>query len=113
MGDFVGQWIRNIVLDDNNEAVAVREFDNAVGGVVSIAVHPFNGALYYISWATFVNKVEWAPTANQAPTAIASSDVNFLPSPLPKLPHSPGACFRLPMILTLAGSTPMEMIRSA
>jgi glucose/arabinose dehydrogenase len=83
MGDFVGQWIRNIVLDDNNEAVAVREFDNDVGGVVSIAVHPFDGDLYYISWATFITKVEYAPTANQAPTAIASSDVNFGPSPLP------------------------------
>ena len=82
MADYAHQWIRNFVLDDNNEAVAVREFDNDAGGVVAMAVNPLDGALYYISWATFVNKVEYAPDGNQPPTAIATSNTNFGATPL-------------------------------
>ena len=92
LGDYGGQWIRNIVLDDNNEALAIREFDNDVGGVVAIVVHPIDGDLYYISWATFLSKIVYAPTGNQPPIAVANSGVNYGLSPLP-IQFSSGASF--------------------
>jgi glucose/arabinose dehydrogenase len=82
LGDFGGQWIRNVEVDVAHEAEAVHEFDSEAGGVVALAAHPLDGSLYYISWATFVNRVEYAPTANQAPEAIVTSDTNYGPSPL-------------------------------
>ena len=79
--DYGRQWIRNAQFDENDQLVAVQEFDNDTGGVVSIEVSPVDGSLYYISWATFLNKVEYQPTGNQDPVAIATSDINFGTAP--------------------------------
>ncbi|BDY05899.1 LamG-like jellyroll fold domain-containing protein [Ferrimonas sp. YFM] len=81
-GDFGGQWVRNFVMDDNNRVTQVRPFASDAGGVVFIATHPDDGRLYYISWATFIYRVSYAPGGNRVPTAVASATPNYGPSPL-------------------------------
>jgi PKD repeat protein len=82
LADYGRTWIRNVVFDDNNEPLAVREFDDDAGGVVSMAVDPDSGDVYYITWTAFVNRLEYAPNGNQAPTAFATSDTNYGTTPL-------------------------------
>ena len=77
-GDFGGQWIRNFVVDPLTDTVLeVKEFDSAAGGVVAMETHPSEGGLYYISWASQLMKVSYAPGGNQAPQAVAAVDQAF------------------------------------
>jgi hypothetical protein len=68
-GDYGGQWIKNFTFDQNDNPVSVRDFLSNGGGVVFVATHPVNGALYYISWSTTVRKISYLPSGNLPPTA--------------------------------------------
>jgi glucose/arabinose dehydrogenase len=81
-GDYEGQWIRNFVFDTNNNPVAVREFLSGGGGVVSIATHPIDGGLYYVTWTNGIKRIRYGANANQPPKAVARADKYFGPSPL-------------------------------
>lgn len=80
--DYGAQWIKNFVFDMNNRPVAVRDFLSSGGGIVFVTTHPITGALYYIQWGSTVRRISYVPTANQPPTAVASSDVTYGAAPL-------------------------------
>jgi glucose/arabinose dehydrogenase len=81
-GDYEGQWIRNFVFDTNNKPVAVRNFLTGGGGIVSIATHPVDGSLYYVTWTNGIKRIRYGVTGNQPPKALAGADKMFGPSPL-------------------------------
>jgi len=60
----------------------VRNFAGNAGGVVFIAMHPINGALYYIGWTESLRKIIYIGGSNQPPRAVASSDLAYGPGPL-------------------------------
>ena len=80
--DFETQWIRNFVFDTNNRPVAVRNFLTGGGGVVSIATHPVDGSLYYVTWTNGIKRVRFGVTGNQPPKAVAAADKTYGPGPL-------------------------------
>src|SRR6185503_7001172 len=79
-GDYEGQWIRNFVFDTNNRPVVVRDFLTGGGGVVSIATHPVDGGLYYVTWTNGIKRIRYG--GNQPPRAIAGADRTYGPGPL-------------------------------
>jgi glucose/arabinose dehydrogenase len=80
--DYEGGWIRNFVFDTNNRPVAVRTFLTNGGGIVCIASHPVDGALYYISWTNAVRRIRYTGNGNQAPRAAATANKAYGPGPL-------------------------------
>ena len=80
--DYGVGWIRNFLFDSNDRPVAVRDFLSDGGGVVALGVEPQTGYLYYISWAQILRRIRYTAAANQAPTADASADRYYGPSPL-------------------------------
>ena len=45
LGDYVGGWIRNLVFDQADQLIEVREFMSDGGLIVSMAEHPIDGSL--------------------------------------------------------------------
>jgi glucose/arabinose dehydrogenase len=80
--DYETQWIRNFTFDTNNQPVSVRDFLTGGGGVVSIATHPVDGGLYYVTWTNGIKRIRYGVTGNQPPGAMAGADKSFGPSPL-------------------------------
>lgn len=80
--DYETQWIRNFVFDTNNKPVAVRNFLTGGGGVVSIATHPVDGGLYYVTWTNGIKRIRYGVTANRPPVAIATADRTYGAGPL-------------------------------
>jgi glucose/arabinose dehydrogenase len=80
--DYETLWIRNFVFDTNNKPVAVRNFLTGGGGVVSIATHPVDGGLYYVTWTNGIKRIRYGVTGNQPPKALATADKSYGPSPL-------------------------------
>lgn len=80
--DYETQWIRNFVFDTNNNPVAVRNFLTGGGGIVSIATHPVDGGLYYVTWTNGIKRIRYGATANRPPAAAATADKTYGPSPL-------------------------------
>jgi len=78
--DYETLWIRNFVFDTNNRPVAVRDFLTDGGGVVSIATHPVDGGLYYVTWTNGIKRIRYG--GNQPPRAVASADRTYGPGPL-------------------------------
>ncbi|WP_169628115.1 LamG-like jellyroll fold domain-containing protein [Ferrimonas senticii] len=81
-GDFGAQWIRHLRFDEQYRVTEVNEFADDAGGVVFIGSHPQSGDLYYISWASFLYHVEYAPGGNRPPQAQIAADKQFGASPL-------------------------------
>ena len=80
--DYGAQWIRNFEMDVNDRVVAVTPFLSDTGGVVYVSTNPVSGSLYYISWASFVRQVTYAPGGNRPPTASFTASPRFGPAPL-------------------------------
>jgi glucose/arabinose dehydrogenase len=80
--DYEKQWIRNFVFDTNQSPVAVRNFLTNGGGIVSIATHPIDGGLYYVTWTNGIKRIRYGDTANRPPVAVANADTTFGPTPL-------------------------------
>jgi uncharacterized repeat protein (TIGR01451 family) len=80
--DYGGRWIRNVRFDANWNPIEVKDFLSNIGSVVFIATHPTQGSLYYVRYPGEIRKVTYTGGGNQAPIAVASSDVNSGTSPL-------------------------------
>jgi len=84
-GDYGAQWIKNIVVDQNDVLLEVRDFASNAGGVVALATHPQAGSLYYIAWASFLRKISYPtglpdttpPTDPTNLVAVAFSDTRI------------------------------------
>ena len=83
-GDFTGRWLLNIVFDENNHITEVRQFSTSVGMIVSCAVNPVDGALYYLTFqhADLPGLRRIAASPNGAPIVQLSADRVFGASPL-------------------------------
>ena len=83
-GDYTGGWILNFVLDSQNRVTEVRPFSRTVGQVVSMAVSPLDGALYYVTHnhaqAQGLRRISAA--ANAVPVVALSATPTFGTSPL-------------------------------
>ena len=80
-GDYVGQWIRNLKSDEDDNPLAVKNFINGGAVVVAMATHPTEGGLYYVNFPSEIRKVTYNSTS-QPPVAVASVDKLYGPSPL-------------------------------
>lgn len=81
LADYDGQWLRLIRFDDQNRPFEIEDFS---GGqrYVSLAVNPVDECLYFADWNSGVWKITYDPGGNRPPTAVASVDQHFGPSPL-------------------------------
>ncbi|HWN94831.1 MAG TPA: PQQ-dependent sugar dehydrogenase [Methylomirabilota bacterium] len=82
VADYGEQWIKNMVFDGNNLPVEVRNFASDSDGIVFLATHPVNGALYYVTWTSTVRKIRYVTDGNLPPTAVAAANKHFGPGPL-------------------------------
>ncbi len=80
--DYGNKWIHNFLFDSNDNPIEVKSFDSQNGSVVFLSTSPVDGGLYYIRYGTAIHKISYLPSGNQPPTAVASADVNYGPSPL-------------------------------
>ncbi len=79
-GDYGQGWIKNFVLDSNHKMKEVRNFINNDAIVVHFEMHPTDGSLYYINYASQIRRITYG--GNQPPVAAASSNKTYGPSPL-------------------------------
>ena len=79
--DLGNGWIKNVTFDANGNPVSVRNFVDNAGGVTFVGIHPISGAMYYSRFWDGIHKVTYVGSGNQPPTAVASSNVSFGPSP--------------------------------
>ncbi len=80
--DLNGKWIRNARFNSTNQLQEIRPFVENAGQIVSMAVHPETGDLYYGEYTDTIHRVYYAPGGNQLPNAVASVDKNFGAAPL-------------------------------
>jgi PKD repeat protein len=75
--------IKTLTFDANDRPIALSEFATNAGWVVSIVQNPVDGSLYYIGY-NFGGSVitRLAYTGNRTPTALASADRYYGPTPL-------------------------------
>ncbi|MEM9721752.1 MAG: PQQ-dependent sugar dehydrogenase [Bacteroidota bacterium] len=79
--DYSG-WIRQFIFGPNNELLEVKPFADTTKNIVSMAVNPRDGALYYIRygfWST-LNKIQYG--GNSTPQAKIVMDRIYGSSPL-------------------------------
>ncbi|MEM7309922.1 MAG: PQQ-dependent sugar dehydrogenase [Planctomycetota bacterium] len=83
--DYGARWIRNLIFDDFNNLIEVREFAPTAGAVVGMAIDPVRGDLYYIDLENPdenpVRRIAFS-TDNQPPLASFTSSANYGPVPL-------------------------------
>ncbi|WP_018613415.1 PQQ-dependent sugar dehydrogenase, partial [Segetibacter koreensis] len=77
--DYGKQWVRNMTVDDSDKPVVVRNFIDTGSIVVSMAVHPSLGGLYYVNYPSEIKKISYT---NKNPVAVASADKTYGPSSL-------------------------------
>jgi glucose/arabinose dehydrogenase/PKD repeat protein len=80
--DYGEQWIKMFSFDANNKPVSAQDFAGGAGGLVFVTSDPVNGGLYYIPWTSGIMQVRYPQAGNLPPTALASSDKLYGPSPL-------------------------------
>jgi glucose/arabinose dehydrogenase len=81
-GDYVGGWIRSMVVDGTDKATAVQDFVNTGTVAVAFAVNPTQPGLYYVNfYPSEIRKITYG-TTNAAPTAVATSNKTYGPGPL-------------------------------
>ncbi len=81
-GDLGNQWIKNFVVDTNNNLLSVRDFASGASGLVFIGTHPINGNLYYIDFFGWMRRINYVGGGNRPPVALASANLNYGPGPL-------------------------------
>jgi len=81
--DYVQRWIKNLVFDENDRLIAVRDFaPSGSARYVAIATNPVDGALYFIGYESDVRRVRYDTGMGQPPVAVAQADVSYGASPL-------------------------------
>lgn len=83
VADAIAGWIYNIKLDDNYNVLSVSPFvTNIPGGIVSMALNPTDGAIYYVRFNDYaLNRISYTP-GNRTPIAKISADTLANPSPV-------------------------------
>ena len=79
--DYSG-WIRQFIFGPNNELLEVRPFADTTKNIVSMAVNPKDGALYYIRYGFYSSLYKITYGGNSSPTAKIKIDTHYGPSPL-------------------------------
>ncbi len=72
-------WIRVMDFDGNNEFQTVERFHDDADYILSMAVNPKDGCLYYVNFQSKVMKISFG--GNAPPVAVAKFDKQFGPSP--------------------------------
>ncbi len=72
-------WIRVIDFDENNDFQAVERFHDNADYILSMAVNPKDGCLYYVDFQSKVIKISYG--GNAPPVAVAKFDNQYGPSP--------------------------------
>jgi len=82
--DYAGRWIKNFVFDENNDVVEVRDFQNDAGAIVDMIMDPNTGDLLFIDYddTSGRNIHRLAYVDNAPPSAVASAEPNYGPTPL-------------------------------
>jgi len=84
--DWTGQWVRNLVIDEQNQLLEVRDFAPPPQGgrIVAMAVDPATGDICYVtldySGAASVARLRY--TGNASPVVQATASPNYGPTPL-------------------------------
>jgi VCBS repeat-containing protein len=73
-------WMKTMTFD-GSDPIAVSDFTPNASAVVSIAVHPITGKMYYVLFYDGVRKITYVGGGNQPPTAVASANNYFGPGP--------------------------------
>ena len=60
----------------------MRDFATGLAGVVHMGAHPITGKLYYVLFYDGLFKVDYVGSGNQPPTAVATANTTYGPSPL-------------------------------
>lgn len=77
--DFRG-WIRAFHFDENQRLTKVEPFLDNSDDIVSLAINPKDGSMYYIGHLTEIHRISYG--GNPSPIAIAEADKIFGASPL-------------------------------
>ncbi|MFK8102855.1 MAG: PQQ-dependent sugar dehydrogenase [Saprospiraceae bacterium] len=77
--DYSG-WIRSFYFDDNHELYQVDTLHTNVGDVVSMAMHPTSGCLYYVNVSNKVRKICFG--GHRSPIPVLAYDLAYGVSPL-------------------------------
>lgn len=82
VGDASGT-IFNIKLDDHYHVKYVNQFvSNIPGGIVSMAIHPMEGSIYYVSYGNLnIRRIRYSPS-NRPPVARITADTLAANSPV-------------------------------
>ncbi len=82
--DFTGGWIRNLAFDSTDAPTQLRSFKDNAGAIVSLAMNPADGALYYINYdnqgVAALRRIQF--TNDQPPVAVANATPRFGSLPL-------------------------------
>jgi chitodextrinase/glucose/arabinose dehydrogenase len=81
--DYAGGWIRSFQFDADYNLLAVRDVKTGLGNVTFVGMNP-DGELYYLRYTgtttTEIRRLRWG--GNRVPTAVASANKTYGPSPL-------------------------------
>jgi PKD repeat protein len=85
--DYAARWIKNLEFheEDNHlhEVNGFAQFPSASNFIVYLTMNPLDGALYYIDYYGFPQKLKKISfNGNLFPTAVLSSNISYGPSPL-------------------------------
>jgi glucose/arabinose dehydrogenase len=79
--DYGAQWIRNAVMDANDNPVEVRTFQPAAGSITAIGSSPTSGGIYYVNNGGNVMRISYN-AGNLPPHAVAAASDLYGPGPL-------------------------------
>ncbi|NNE29516.1 MAG: HYR domain-containing protein [Saprospiraceae bacterium] len=80
--DYGGDWIKNFVMDADNDLQEVRNFKEAGGPIVDVSTSPVNGAIYYIKYPGEIRKISFTGTTDNDPVARIDLIPQYGPGPL-------------------------------
>jgi len=81
-GDYAG-WIRQFIFDPEMNLVEVKPFADTTTHIVSMAVHPLDGSLYYVRFDENGSQIyQIVYGGNTRPTAVFTVDQQYGKSPL-------------------------------
>ena len=80
--DYVGQWIRNIVVNSLDQATEVKQFWDNNGNVVAMKLNPNNGCITYVAYPDKIKELCYTGVVNNPPEVIIQSDSTYGYGPL-------------------------------
>lgn len=80
--DYVGQWIRNMIVDTTEQASEINQFWDNNGNVVCLTLNPESGCLTYVAYPDKIRQICYTGVINNPPTAVADADTIYGFAPL-------------------------------